>query len=81
MSTVRPPHHPSDHFTADQQPPDARKSGPHHWMMLACCIPMVVVVIALFATGTVGPGFLLVAIICLVMMTLMMRGMDHAGRH
>lgn len=81
MSTVRPPHHPSDYLTADQQPPDARKSGSHHWMMLACCIPMIVVVFALLATGTVGPGFLLVAIACLVMMAVMMRGMDHAGRH
>jgi hypothetical protein len=49
-------------------------------MMLACCLPMVVIAIALLATGTASPGFLLVAVVCTVMMALMMRGMDHAGR-
>lgn len=79
MSTLRPSHQPSDHFTADQQPPRGRPSRSHHWIMLACCIPMVIVAIAMFATGTASPGLLLVAVVCTVMMALMMRGMDHAG--
>jgi drug/metabolite transporter (DMT)-like permease len=80
MSTLRPSHHPSDHRIADQQPPLESQSRSHHWMMLACCLPMVVIAIALLATGTASPGFLLVAVVCTVMMALMMRGMDHAGR-
>jgi drug/metabolite transporter (DMT)-like permease len=57
---------------------DSHRSG-HGWMMIACCIPMLAIAIALVATGTASPGFLLVAIGCTVMMALMMRGMAHGG--
>lgn len=48
----------------------------HSWMMIACCIPMLAVALALVAAGVVGPGFLLIAVGCTVMMALMMRGMS-----
>ena len=51
--------------------------GGHHWMMMACCVPMVVIVVALVATGTVGAGFIIFAVVCIGVMALMMRGMDH----
>ena len=52
-------------------------------MMIACCIPMLVIAVALFASGTVGAGFLLVAVMCTAMMALMMRAMpgDDAPKH
>ncbi len=50
----------------------------HHWMMLACCVPMVVIVVALVAAGVVGIGWVLLAVACVGMMALMMRGMDHS---
>lgn len=53
--------------------------GGHSWMMIACCIPMIVIAVALVATGVASPGFLLVAVMCTAMMTLMMAGMGHAG--
>ncbi|MDA8267734.1 MAG: hypothetical protein M0013_05090 [Actinomycetota bacterium] len=55
--------------------------GGHHWMMMACCVPMVVIVLALVATGTVSVGFILFAVLCVGMMALMMRGMDHGSGH
>lgn len=51
----------------------------HGWMMIVCCIPMVVISIVLVATGVAGPGFLLAAVGCTLMMALMMRGMGHGG--
>jgi hypothetical protein len=39
------------------------------------CIPMLVIAIALVATGTVGAGWLLGALMCTAMMAMMMRGM------
>lgn len=48
---------------------------------MICCIPMLIAAVALVATGTVGGGFLVTAVVCVGMMALMMRGMDHgAGR-
>src|SRR5581483_1365171 len=47
----------------------------HGWMMIACCVPMLALAVILVATGAVSPGFLLVAIGCMAMMALMMRGM------
>ena len=55
--------------------------GGHHWMMMACCIPMVIIVLALVATGTVSVGFILFAVLCVGMMALMMRAMDHGSGH
>jgi hypothetical protein len=53
-----------------------RHSG-HGWMMIACCIPMLAIAIALAATGVVGYGFILIAVMCTAMMVMMMRGMSH----
>ncbi|ELB90960.1 putative membrane protein [Rhodococcus wratislaviensis IFP 2016] len=44
----------------------------HRWMMIACCIPMLVVAVALIASGTVGIGSLVFALVCLGMMVVMM---------
>ncbi len=49
----------------------------HSWMMIACCIPMLAIAIALAATGVVGYGFILIAVMCTAMMAMMMRGMSH----
>jgi drug/metabolite transporter (DMT)-like permease len=53
--------------------------GRGHWLMMACCVPMLVIVIALVASGTVSPGFLLYAVLCTAMMFFMMRGMSHGS--
>ncbi|WP_341252317.1 hypothetical protein [Euzebya pacifica] len=56
----------------------ARPTGTGHgWMMPVCCIPMVVLAVALVAAGVVDVGFLVFAGVCVGMMALMMRGMDH----
>ncbi|MER5391606.1 hypothetical protein [Saccharopolyspora sp. NPDC002686] len=49
--------------------------GWHHWMMIVCCLPMLAIAIALVATGVVNVGFVLVAVVCVLMMVLMMWGM------
>jgi hypothetical protein len=46
-------------------------------MMIACCIPMLVIAIVLVATGVAGPGFIVAAVMCTVMMAMMMGGMSH----
>ena len=56
-----------------------RGPGAHGWMMIACCIPMVAIAIVLVATNVVSVMFLLVAVACVAMMALMMRGMGHGG--
>ena len=48
----------------------------HGLMMIACCIPMLVIAVVLVATGVASPGFLVVALGCMAMMALMMRGMS-----
>lgn len=53
--------------------------GHGHWMMIACCIPMLVIAIVLVATGVVGAGFILIAVLCTAMMALMMGSMSHGG--
>jgi hypothetical protein len=53
----------------------------HHWMMIVCCIPMIVVVGALVAVGAASPGWILVAVSCVAMMALMMRGMGRMDGH
>ena len=50
--------------------------GGHGWMMIACCIPMIIIAVALVATGVAGPGFIVVALMCTAMMTLMMKAMN-----
>jgi hypothetical protein len=55
------------------------KQGHSRWMMIACCVPMLVIAIALVATGVVGFGFLIVAVMCTLMMAAMMGGRSHGG--
>jgi hypothetical protein len=60
----------------DSAPQGEKKSGGHaRWLMIACCIPMLVIAIALVATGVVGAGFIVVAVMCTVMMAMMMKAM------
>lgn len=62
--------------TPSQQTPPEKRHGRHgHWMMIVCCVPMLAIVVALVATGIVGSGFLMVAVLCIGMMALMMVGM------
>lgn len=51
----------------------------HRLMMIACCIPMFVIAIALVATGVASASFLVVAVACTLMMTLMMGSMHKGG--
>ena len=53
------------------------RSGGHSWMMIACCVPMIAIAVILVATGVVGISLLLVTLMCVAMMALMMRVMDH----
>ena len=49
-------------------------------MMMLMCAPMLVIVVVLVATGTAGIGSVVLAVGCMVMMALMMRGMGgHDG--
>ena len=50
----------------------------HGLMMIACCIPMLVIAIALVVAGVISASFLIYAVACTLMMTLMMRGMGHS---
>ena len=61
----------------DTQKTFTHSHGGHSWMMIVCCIPMLVIAIALAATGVVGYGFILIAVMCTAMMAMMMRGMSH----
>ena len=58
-----------------------KHGGSHGWMMIACCIPMLVIAVALVASGTARPGFLVAALVCTGAMALMMGGMGHGDRH
>ena len=53
--------------------------GNHGWMMMLCCVPMVVIAVALVVTGVASAGFLFTAVLCVGMMAVMMRGMNHSG--
>ena len=68
-----------DHSGHEGQAKGHEGHGGHHWMMMACCVPMIIIVLALVATGTVSVGFILFAVLCVGMMALMMRGMDHGS--
>ena len=58
---------------------DDGRRGNHGWMMMLCCVPMVVIVVALVVTGVASAGFLFTAVLCVGMMAVMMRGMNHTG--
>ena len=53
--------------------------GNHGWMMMLCCIPMVVIAVALVVTGVASASFVFTAVLCVGMMAMMMRGMNHRG--
>lgn len=67
----------NDKHGAPSRQDEHEPSGHRHWMMVLCCVPMLVIAIVLVATGVVGAGFILAAIMCTVMMAMMMRGMSH----
>lgn len=68
----------------DEEEP-VRKEGGHrghsHWLMMACCVPMLVIAIVLVASGVVGAGAILFALMCAGMMAMMMMGMSRGGGH
>lgn len=55
--------------------------GGHGLLMIACCIPMLVIVGILVATGVVGSGVIVYALVCTAMMGAMMFAMSGSGRH
>lgn len=69
---------PSESRSEQTPAPAGRRSS---WLMIACCVPMLAIAIALVAAKVVSPGFLLVAVVCVVAMAVMMRGMNHGGGH
>lgn len=72
----QPPTHTEDNNRAGH---GGRRRG-HGWVMMLCCIPMVVIAVALAAAGIASITFLSTAVLCMGMMALMMRGMNHSGR-
>lgn len=67
------------HNDTQQEPGSRRHSHlAHVWVMLMC-VPMVVIVIALVATGGIGAGFILAAVMCVAMIAMMMRMMSGGG--
>lgn len=67
----------TDRLEQKATPPEQKPGGGHgRWMMIACCVPMLAIAVALVASGVVGAGFLIVAVMCTVMMALMMVGMS-----
>lgn len=70
-----------NHQHGDQVPHGDAQGGHsgHGWMMIACCVPMLVIAIVLVATGVVGAGFILIALICTAIMALIMGGMIRGG--
>ncbi|MDE3076866.1 MAG: hypothetical protein KGJ86_15730 [Chloroflexota bacterium] len=66
---MNPTEYPGEH-TGHQ----AGSRGGHGWMMIVCCIPMLAIAVALVVSGVVSAGFLIVALACVALMALMMRG-------
>ena len=58
---------------------DQHGHGGHGGLMIACCIPMLAIAGVLVATGAASPSFLVIAVGCTLMMSLMMRGMGQRG--
>lgn len=63
---------------SNAQDEEGGRGGHGHWMMIACCVPMLVIAGVLVATGVVGYGFAVVAIMCTAMMALMMVAMSRS---
>lgn len=56
----------------------------HRLLMFACCVPMLVVVGILVASGTLGIGSAVAALLCVLLMPLLHGGGSHGhqgGRH
>jgi ABC-type proline/glycine betaine transport system permease subunit len=54
-----------------------RRSRLRHWLvMFACCVPMLAIVGVLVATGALGFGAAIVALLCVALMPLL-----HGGSH
>ena len=70
---------PSDTSEDPNPGADDGHRGNHGWVMMLCCVPMVVIAVALVATGVASAGFLFTAVLCVGMMAVMMRGMNHTG--
>ena len=64
---------------SSERAPEPRNGGHagHGLLMVACCIPMLLIAVALVATGVVGAGFIVYALVCTAMMAVMMLGMSH----
>ncbi len=58
---------------------EGKRHGHGRWMMIVCCVPMLAIAIILVATGVVGAGFIVVAVICTLMMIAMMGAMTRGG--
>lgn len=71
---------PTDTSKVPERAADDGHRRNHGGMMMLCWIPMVVIAVALVATGVVSTSFVFIAVVCLGMMAVMMRGMTHSGR-
>ena len=56
-----------------------RKKIGHGWMMIACCLPLIMLAAALAATGVVGVGAVLGAVMCIAMMGVMMAAVSRGS--
>lgn len=52
----------------------------HGLTMIACCIPMLAIAVLLVATGVLGPGVIVAALVCTLMMGAMMLTMPGGHR-
>ena len=68
-----------NHSHTDPAPETGKHRG-HGLMMMVCCIPMLLIAVVVVATGVAGPGVLVFAVMCTLMMAAMMGGMSH-GDH
>ena len=57
-----------------------RRNHHGHGLMMVVCVPMLLIAMLLVLTGVANPGVLVGAGMCVVMMTVMMRGLSNARR-
>lgn len=75
-----PAHSHQGHSQAENPAPQGGHGG-HRLMMVACCIPMFIIVGLLVATGVVGTGAIVYALVCVALMALMMVAMPGGHQH
>lgn len=75
MKPVRPPVVPRTEQGSARG--EHRRRLNDRWMMFVCCVPMVAIVAALVATGVIGLGYAVWALLCVAMMPLLHAGMSH----